>query len=767
MYRAFHLLIPFFVCFTGQALFAADFYVSTSGDDANAGSEAMPWKTIQKAANSLTPGDRVLIRDGSYKERVTINVSGSSGGGRVEFLNYPDELPVIDGTGFTPTANGDDALITIRDQNYLTISGLEIRNYRTAVKNRVPIGIFITGNSDFVSILDNKIHHIETNFRGEDGGDAHGIAVFGDEVDPLDSVVIEGNELSDLKLGSSEALVLNGNVTNFLVAHNVVHDCNNIAIDFIGFENVGPNAGVDQARDGVCRGNRVYNIDSRFNPAYGGHVSRGGGDQSAGGIYVDGGTRILVEQNVVHHCNIGIELASEHSGRSTSEITVRNNLVYQNHIGGIFMGGYDTRRGSTRLCEVLNNTLYLNDSNKDGNGEIYLQFDVRNCVIKNNILVANSQQLLIGNPYTQNSGNVVDYNLFRVANGGSGEWQWRKNFYGSFAAYKSGSSNDANSVSVDPQFTDPSQLNWHPMSGSPARNAGDPGHPTGAGEKDFDERERVEEGRVDMGCFEFQTTAADVQIQFRGNGMVIVDGDDTPDLADNTDFGGVDWTRGKLVAKFEIENTGADSYRILGNGSDAPFVSQSQLARVGSGETRCVWIEFDPGAVETIQGEAFFAGLPSTGFALAGEGILPPFQPDHQIGRSPGGLHGDLIYNLSGGGQTVSDTVKGGSRTFHLVMQNDGSNPDVSTIRGTRKNRYFKVRYFRIDLSGRRQVTGTVTRGTEMLSLAAAEGKRYQLKVGASRQARERRKRRTFSITGISQNDSTRVDRVRAKARAR
>ncbi len=99
---------------------------------------------------------------------------------------------------------------------------------------------------------------------------------------------------------------------------------------------------------------------------YGGTFNRGGGDRSAGGIYVDGGARIVVEGNVVHHCNIGIELASEHAGRATEEITLRNNLLYQNDIGGIFLGGYDALRGSTEECRVLNNTLFDNDPGRTG-----------------------------------------------------------------------------------------------------------------------------------------------------------------------------------------------------------------------------------------------------------------------------------------------------------------------------------------------------------------------------------------------------------------
>jgi hypothetical protein len=50
----------------------ADFFVSTSGVDANPGTLASPWRTIQKAVNTVIAGDKVNIRSGTYPERVTI-----------------------------------------------------------------------------------------------------------------------------------------------------------------------------------------------------------------------------------------------------------------------------------------------------------------------------------------------------------------------------------------------------------------------------------------------------------------------------------------------------------------------------------------------------------------------------------------------------------------------------------------------------------------------------------------------------------------------
>jgi hypothetical protein len=56
------------------------FYVSTTGSDSNPGSQALPWKTLQKAAATLVAGDTAIVLDGTYTEaEVQFNRSGSAG----------------------------------------------------------------------------------------------------------------------------------------------------------------------------------------------------------------------------------------------------------------------------------------------------------------------------------------------------------------------------------------------------------------------------------------------------------------------------------------------------------------------------------------------------------------------------------------------------------------------------------------------------------------------------------------------------------------
>jgi|GEM_PF-4972175 len=66
---------------------AADYYVATNGNDIGAGSLALPWATIQHAVDHAAPGDRILVRGGEYRQRVSLDISGTS--------NAPSRSPRI------------------------------------------------------------------------------------------------------------------------------------------------------------------------------------------------------------------------------------------------------------------------------------------------------------------------------------------------------------------------------------------------------------------------------------------------------------------------------------------------------------------------------------------------------------------------------------------------------------------------------------------------------------------------------------------------
>ena len=480
----------------------SSFYVSAGGDDGNPGTLALPWRHIQYAMTnaSVVAGSTVYVMNGVYNEKVTFPKSGSAAGGYIVLQNYPGDSPVIDGTGLA--ISGTTALVTMTGRSYVKLIGFEIRNFiKSPGGSGVPVGIYMSGSGSYIEIRNNKVHEIQNSCAS---CNAHGIAIYGSStVTSISHLIIDGNEVYNGKFGNSESMVLNGNVELFTVSHNIVHDNDNIGIDFIGYEGTAKPTNntidVDRARDGSCVDNIVYNIDSSPNPAY-------DGERSADGIYVDGGTRILIERNIVHDTDIGVELASEHKGKTTSYITVRNNFIYNNLEVGIAFGGYDTKRGSTLYSNIVNNTLYHNDRLNDWGSELYVQFDTRYNVVKNNIFFANANKQYILSWSPVMTSNVVDHNLYYADGGGTdGTFQWLNVTYPDFASYQAATGNDANGIAgLDPLFVDPANGNLHLIStaGSPAVNAGANLSSDVMGTTDIDGDPRIIGASVDIGADE-------------------------------------------------------------------------------------------------------------------------------------------------------------------------------------------------------------------------------------------------------------------------
>lgn len=477
------------------------YYVATNGNDHNNGSIHSPWRTVQHAANSAAAGDTVLVRQGVYNEHVGFHISGDAANGPITFANFPGETAILDGTGLD-IPGGQYGLITLKDVSDVIVTGFELRNYKTDRLRDVPIGIYVLGAGSHVQIVNNRIHDIWTTAKTNPqqcGSDAFGLTVYGTKAPAaIEGLAISGNELYRLKTGCSETLSLDGNVRNFAVVSNVVHDDDNIAIGAIGFEGVSPDPRYDQARYGEVRGNTVYNITSWGNPDY-------GKQYASDGIYVDGGRNIVIEQNLVHNADLGIELASEHRNHATSAVIARNNLVYSGNSAGISIGGYGAARGGTKHCTIANNTLWNNDTKSTGSGEFQVQFNATHNRILNNIAYAGPQGLLV-NDFTTSTPDpaALDYNLYYAKAGAArAKFVWQRQRYTGFVNYRNGSGEDPHSLFANPDFVhlgNPPDLDI--KSNSPAIGAGELLDENIVGSVDFLGDARIKDGAIDIGAYE-------------------------------------------------------------------------------------------------------------------------------------------------------------------------------------------------------------------------------------------------------------------------
>lgn len=423
------------------------YYVSIkTGRDYNPGSMSKPFKSIQKALNVVKAGDTIYVRGGVYKELLNVRTSGKASA-KIKILNYPYEKPIIDGTGKSAGSSSYFSLLTISNKSYITISGFELRNLTTKTTALIQ-GISIRGSGTDIKIKNCKIHNIKT-LNSSQLANGHGISVYGTKKDkPYNNVILEGNEVYNCVLGQSESVAIKGNVTNFKVLNNKVHNNDNIGIAFIGYDGTAGGGATDRARQGVCAGNVVYNISGVNNPSY--------LEACADGIYVDGGQNIIIDRNIVTSCDIGIEAASEHKGKSTQNITIRNNLVtYCNGFGAISFGGAGIWTGDATNIKIINNTIYRSK-------------------IGVSIQRANS------------GTNVVANNIIYRCDAKIDGWVRKNNVYNNWFA--------------NPYFVSPSKGNYRLKSYSPAINKG---VRVDYGVFDLDLETRVSGNVVDMGCYEY------------------------------------------------------------------------------------------------------------------------------------------------------------------------------------------------------------------------------------------------------------------------
>src|SRR3989440_169308 len=470
--------------------------VSTTATDSNPGTVTSPWRTIQHASNSVQAGDTVYVRGGVYNESVNISVSGSATAGPIAFQTFPGEQAIVDGTGLVPSTSGAQGLINIANQSYISFQGFEIRNYQTSSASATPAGIWISGSGSNIQVLNNLIHNIVTT--SETNGNAFGIAVYGTAAPAsLDRVTISGNQVYNLRTGNSESVNVDGNVTNFAITNNVIHDNDNIGIDIIGFEGVAPDPAYDYARNGTVTGNTIYNISAINNPGE-------RNQYDANGIYVDGGSQVVIERNLIHNVDIGIEMASDHQGHVTSFVTARNNLVYSTNSTGVTIGGYAPNVGGTDHCTIVNNTLFQNDTKNTGSGEFQIQYYATNNTFKNNIVYASSQGLFINNHTNSEPDPAdVDYNLYYSSLTPSiADFLWNGTNYAGFSSYQSATGKDSHSPYVNPLFLNLTTPDLQIQPTSPAVNAGIDLGSTVVGTLDFAGNPRLHGITIDIGAYE-------------------------------------------------------------------------------------------------------------------------------------------------------------------------------------------------------------------------------------------------------------------------
>ncbi|NIX78079.1 DUF1565 domain-containing protein [Microvirga terricola] len=118
---------------------AAEYYVSTTGNDSNPGTLNAPFKTINLAVGKLQPSDTVYLRGGTYFESVKVHVSGTKDA-PITIRSYPGEMATIDSgvPDFRQVGNGDWELIDESLGEYRSVRTFPAANHPYAYIDGIP-----------------------------------------------------------------------------------------------------------------------------------------------------------------------------------------------------------------------------------------------------------------------------------------------------------------------------------------------------------------------------------------------------------------------------------------------------------------------------------------------------------------------------------------------------------------------------------------------------------------------------------------------------
>lgn len=452
----------------GQAS-GKDIYVAVNGNDSNSGTLEAPVNTIQKGLELVTPGFTVFVRGGTYKEKVSFSKSGRKD--KVITLKpYQEEKAIISGEGLS--VSGNEALVTVNNVSFIVIDGFDVCDFKTTNAWANVDGIVVKGGSNNITLKKNRVFNIENNAAAEKGRSGHGIHVIGNTEVPLTKILVEENEVFDCNTGYSENLTINGYVDGFEIRKNKVYNGENIGIVAAGGYAANPNPTYNYVRNGIIADNEVFSIDGKTGPipAYKDH-------NGAIGIYIDGARNIVVERNLVRDCGRGIGIVSETDNFPTQECIVRNNLVYNCSLAGIYLGGYiGYTGGGTNKCYVVNNTLYQNSNDlgysNEVEGEIRLAENCNDNVISSNIIYPRGNRgVFINKQVTGGSNNLINSNLYYSK--GLSIWRWNNVPYNDFNLWKAACGGDAGSLSgTDPLFVNAVEYDFNLDAISPAKNTG-------------------------------------------------------------------------------------------------------------------------------------------------------------------------------------------------------------------------------------------------------------------------------------------------------
>jgi hypothetical protein len=417
------------------------YYVSPTGSDSSPGTLASPWKTLAKAVSSVSSGDTVYLRAGTWNEKLSF--VGKAYTTWVTFQNYQNETVTIDGTGISLSKDDAEGLVWIGNQwengsSYIRIRGLHVTN------------------SSLHAISITRSHHIEILYNFTHTSQRSGVMVYDSH-----DVLLDHNDIQKAckeaeipgRTADEPISVANGSY-NVEVSYNHFHNPAFIGDGAYGGEGINVKGGDpgQVTHDVTVHHNIVDQARTDLQPSTRLCYATDGWQAGLYNVYFYG--------NIARNCKHGLVPESEQGG-TVHDVWFYNNIVYNISGSGIYMPNWELNNSSLKQnIYLVNNTIY-----NCAYGARFQTTAIDNIFFRNNI-IANCTRGVVIESGVPSEKIAQDHNL----------------------------------TSGDPRFVNASGGNFHLESDSPAVDAGIAvARVTG----DFDGIVRPQGTGYDIGAYEY------------------------------------------------------------------------------------------------------------------------------------------------------------------------------------------------------------------------------------------------------------------------
>ncbi len=434
------------------------YYVATNGNDAADGSLATPFLTLKKAVNSVSPGDVIEMRAGSYAGSLIGPSSAGLANAWITLRPYKNEKVILDG------GRSETLYFYIGDTNadagtstpmYWRVEGLEI-----------------IGGSRYAVQIENP------------------------------NVVLINN---DLHSAPNDIIKVNNKADNVVIANNKIHD--NLGWSALAAQNP-PNSQTLAVRPANAQGIDCVSVDNLW--VVNNHVY----NIPSIGIYCKGNARnALIENNLVENVYAeGIMLGQQTDAilltdgpYETYDGVIRNNVIVNTQESCL-------ATASSRDVKIYNNTCYNAASNRHAAIHISNQSEVSdqtfgiNINVFNNIIIGTGARSVMKIDYRSLVSPAelhMDNNIYWSVDGSSPTLIWKDKLGDTavpFSEWVARSGVDQNSLALDPLFNNVSGGDYRLTDNSPALDAG--ANLATDVPKDFANTPRPQGSGWDIGAFE-------------------------------------------------------------------------------------------------------------------------------------------------------------------------------------------------------------------------------------------------------------------------